>query len=570
VVAGGFGTENPSKRAVFGVPERGHGICCTAAATLPTEGDPPMKRLPCIPARAAIVSFLLAIVPACGASTSSSDDGADIGTAVQAASPSVPFNFGGAFGVVNGSPTINWLTCPAGYSVTAVLGTENVDNFVFYCWQPQAGGTPAYDFGGMWGYVNGTAVANDITGDTTCPDGYTSQLVLGTSGVDYPLTVCYRAHVASNDVINFGGMYGYVAGKPAPNPATGAMSCPTGYMTSQVYGTPNVDWQLYYCYQPAALFLAPYVATFGFPLVYGKPYHIRNNTYDGKGNWRWTGGFLDTDGSGCDDRLCVSTATTPRRDGLSGTWVIWSAQGKPAGAPVLGGDLVYLENQWSGTIHGNVWIANGGFLDTDNWAEDVWQNQAELSEYPLLVSTSATYDRDSGSGTWQVLGSADGVPVTELEMVQLLNGYDNFKGGYLGTDGAGCQGNLLCVATRMSQDDASTGWRFEGMCGSAQVQAADGTCTSCPAGLLPAPDRQTCAFCPQIAFFEGTPNSAIIDGKQVPLAYDVQVPAPAVPAGQVAVLQTVAVDGYCCVPDQTNACVLSSPLGDLAALLQRE
>jgi hypothetical protein len=56
----------------------------------------------------------------------------------------------------------------------------------------------SYDFGGMYGYGNGTArypnnaYTNPATGAASCPSGYTARAVLGRSGVDWPLYFCYR------------------------------------------------------------------------------------------------------------------------------------------------------------------------------------------------------------------------------------------------------------------------------------------------------------------------------------------------------------------------------------------
>jgi hypothetical protein len=219
-----------------------------------------MKRLPCIVARGAIVSVLLSVAIGCGGSAADpTDEAEDTGSAAQADSPSVSFNFGGAYGYINDgtlvpNPATGAASCPAGYTATQVLGTYNTDWPVFYCWQAQTAGTdPIYDFGGMWGYVTYNAVPNAVTGDTTCPVGFTSQVVLGTYNQDYQLTVCYRAHAKGNDAYaNFGGMYGFVGASPVANPATGASSCPAGYLSSQVLGSTNVDWPLFYCYQPVA------------------------------------------------------------------------------------------------------------------------------------------------------------------------------------------------------------------------------------------------------------------------------------------------------------------------------
>jgi hypothetical protein len=100
----------------------------------------------------------------------------------------------------------------------------------------------------MWGYVNATAVANPATGQTSCPAGYTDQQVLGTTGVDWPLHYCYRAHQAGAPAELFGGMVGTVQGVTENDPASGGPSCLSGYTAQPVLGTTNVDWPLSYCY----------------------------------------------------------------------------------------------------------------------------------------------------------------------------------------------------------------------------------------------------------------------------------------------------------------------------------
>lgn len=173
-------------------------------------------------------------------------------------------------------------------------------------------------------------------------------------------------------------------------------------------------------------------------LTYGTLYRIQNG-YD-----VWTGGYLDTRGSGCADNfLCVSTSTSFDRDAGSGTWKILSATGKKPGEPVLANDVVFLTNQYKG---------NGGYLDT--------RNAGQGSH--LSVSTADSSNKDNGSGTWRVFTNSSGEIVVEDETVHLLNGYDDFTGGFLDTKGAGCQGNHLCVSTseNWNRDTGSTHWRF--------------------------------------------------------------------------------------------------------------
>src|SRR5512140_3186602 len=50
--------------------------------------------------------------------------------------------------------------------------------------------------------------------------------------------------------LDFGGAFGYVAGNPVPNPATGSATCPAGYTATTILGTINVDYPVYFCSRP--------------------------------------------------------------------------------------------------------------------------------------------------------------------------------------------------------------------------------------------------------------------------------------------------------------------------------
>ncbi|HYO69958.1 MAG TPA: hypothetical protein VEU33_28170 [Archangium sp.] len=111
------------------------------------------------------------------------------------------------------------------------------------------------DFGGMYGYsgessatgVYGNPYANNTDG---CPSGYTAYQVYGRPGpVDHPLYLCGRITAGhTTPVADFGGMWSTFR----PNHFTGGYSCPAGYTQTQVLGTYNVDYPLYYCHRPAA------------------------------------------------------------------------------------------------------------------------------------------------------------------------------------------------------------------------------------------------------------------------------------------------------------------------------
>jgi hypothetical protein len=181
-------------------------------------------------------------------------------------------------------------------------------------------------------------------------------------------------------------------------------------------------------------------ASTAYILKYGNTLPIQNDYLS------WAGGYLDTRASGCEDNyLCVSTADSSDRDQGSGGWTIESATGAAAGSPVLNGDLIHLQNAYLG---------NGGYLDVRG---------SGCEENLLCVSTSTSSDRDSGSGTWQILAvNGDiGTPVEGWQEVRFLNGYLNFTGGYLDTRASGCEENFLCVSTSATadRDSGSTHWR---------------------------------------------------------------------------------------------------------------
>ncbi|WP_157951162.1 hypothetical protein [Cyanothece sp. BG0011] len=175
-------------------------------------------------------------------------------------------------------------------------------------------------------------------------------------------------------------------------------------------------------------------------LTYGTNYHLFDQWDLGGTN---KGGYLDVRGTGCEGNvLCVSTATTPTRDGNSGTWKILSATGKPLGSPVLYNEKVYLQNGF-----------DGSYLDTRG---------AKCENNALCVSTATTPTRDQNSGTWTVLsvtGKQAGTPVQFNDDIYLQNGFD---GSYLDVSYSGCESNYLCVstaATKTARGHKTTQWR---------------------------------------------------------------------------------------------------------------
>ncbi len=91
----------------------------------------------------------------------------------------------------------------------------------------------------------------------------------------------------------------------------------------------------------------------------------------------------------------------------------------------------------------------------------------------LCVSTASTSTRDGKSGTWIIrskTGKTEGAVLCNDD-VYLENQYND--GGYLDTRGSGCQDNAYCVSTAIGTDrDAGSGtWRL--------------IPDSCPSGTIP-------------------------------------------------------------------------------------
>lgn len=176
------------------------------------------------------------------------------------------------------------------------------------------------------------------------------------------------------------------------------------------------------------------------PLKYGQTYNLQN------GYQSWQGGYLDTNGAGCQsNKLCVSTSPKSDRAGQkTGTWKIVSASGAAAGTNVKCGDELYLQNQYQG---------DGGYLDTNSTCGD-----GKL----YCVSTAAKSDRaGQKTGTWKIMPQSCPSGVVDTgQPVLLLNAYNNWKGGFLETNGAGCQGNVYCVSTNAGWNRANQNTAF--------------------------------------------------------------------------------------------------------------
>jgi hypothetical protein len=177
------------------------------------------------------------------------------------ASPAVAQNyldFGGMYGLGSGgsvtyaNPYTNAASCPSGYTAYRILGTPNTDNPVFFCGKFTSGGTtPVADFGGMYGAGAARNHPNPITGGLSCPAGYTSTQVLGTINVDYPMFFCHKAGTA-NSQYRFGGMFGYYWNGSDHlaynNPLTTSPSCPTNYTRASALGSEYIDYEVNNCY----------------------------------------------------------------------------------------------------------------------------------------------------------------------------------------------------------------------------------------------------------------------------------------------------------------------------------
>ncbi|MXN92346.1 hypothetical protein GR160_14045 [Flavobacterium sp. Sd200] len=214
----------------------------------------------------------------------------------------------------------------------------------------------------------------------------------------------------------------------------------------------NVSGQLWYLVEVNPEVVAQ-DASLTQGIKYGDIIYLQNG-------WNnYAGGFLDTRGYQKDfektgNHLCVSTALSENRDKGSGSWKVLSASGKAIGTNVLIGDDVYLVNQWNN--------GNGGYLDTRGYQKDF-----EKTGNHLCVSTATSQNRDSGSGTWKIIGKNNGTPLKDSSEVYLKNGWNKFNGGYLDTRGYQKDfektGNHLCVSTAISEnrDKGSGTWKIK-------------------------------------------------------------------------------------------------------------
>lgn len=160
------------------------------------------------------------------------------------------------------------------------------------------------------------------------------------------------------------------------------------------------------------------------PIKIGSIIHLKNQAEDG--------GYLDTRGWVTDksdfwnvsgtERAFVSTHAKAERDGSSGSWQIVSATGKSNDETLRVGDCIHLLNMYPDV----------GFLDCCGWVEHLIpyrtvSNLARNFEGSVRcgVFTSASRDRDNGTGKWIVKADNknDGDAINENDVIRLVNGY---------------------------------------------------------------------------------------------------------------------------------------------------
>jgi hypothetical protein len=193
--------------------------------------------------------------PSCAGKVCGDGNGCGQACASGSGCRSASLDFGGAFGYVESTLVPNPATgagsCPAGYAATKVRDTTNQDWPVVFCLRVHTPDSePIYDFGGMWGYVEGVVQPNPVTGAESCPAGYTKQTLNNTFNLDWPFYVCYKGHsVGTPSDHLLGGVWGYVNdGNLVPNPLTQAASCPADYASVKISGTVGTDSPIHLCW----------------------------------------------------------------------------------------------------------------------------------------------------------------------------------------------------------------------------------------------------------------------------------------------------------------------------------
>ena len=185
----------------------------------------------------------------------------------------------------------------------------------------------------------------------------------------------------------------------------------------------------------------------GPPIHYGESYFLQN-AYN-----NWSGGYLDVRGGPCMyNPLCVSTAAVENRDTNSGTWVIASAEGKPKGAPVMRGEMVYLKNKYP--------LDKDGISSSDRFGGYLDVRGGGCEGNLLCVSTSLKANTGPDTSVWKFVADRHSLYVGQS--LHLQNQYPAPSGfAYLDVRGGGCSGNLLCVSASLNpnRDNGSGSWR---------------------------------------------------------------------------------------------------------------
>ena len=89
----------------------------------------------------------------------------------------------------------------------------------------------------------------------SCPDDFLSSNIYGTDNVDWYASYCYKEiddpdnWTPSEGSLEFGGMAGYVAGAAVNNSTTGGWTCPDGFKMHRFLDTSGVDYAAMYCYK---------------------------------------------------------------------------------------------------------------------------------------------------------------------------------------------------------------------------------------------------------------------------------------------------------------------------------
>jgi len=176
-----------------------------------------------------------------------------------------------------------------------------------------------------------------------------------------------------------------------------------------------------------------------FLLIYGGTYFVQN------GYNNWEGGYLDTQGVGCEGKLpCISTANRSGRVNLqTRMWKIVSATGKQNGTAVLVNDEIYLQNL-------------GGYLDTKG---------VGCEGNLVCVSTASSPNgANLQTRTWKIVsatGKQNGTAVLVNDEIYLQNLYPyrtGMLGGYLDIKGVGS--SVSTAGTKERTTLGTNHWRF--------------------------------------------------------------------------------------------------------------